>query len=130
MPQYLWLDEGILRLVLTNLIDNAVKYSSHGSKIGLHGHYSNGLLHMSVSDNGIGMNEVSLSHIFEPHFKADLQSEGVGIGLYMVRMMLHAHEGDMRVKSAIGSGSTLEFWMRVKLDNEIFANQLAEKQVS
>jgi len=118
LPRCLSLDSGILRLTLTNLLDNAVKYSSAGSSIILHGRYGNGLLHMSVSDSGIGMNADSLSKIFEPHFKADLQSDGIGIGLYMAREMLHAHEGDMRVTSTLGNGSTLEFWLKTELTSE------------
>ena len=72
LPPSLLLDDGILRLTLTNLLDNAVKYSPPESKINLHGQYIDGLLQMSVSDNGIGMDADSLSHIFEPHFKADV----------------------------------------------------------
>lgn len=118
LPQDLWVDDGILRLILTNLLDNAVKYSAPGSRVFLDGKYGNGMLQMSVSDNGIGMNPESISRLFEPHFKADSNSEGMGIGLYMVRMMLHAHDGDMRVKSDVGSGSTLDFWLRVKMTEE------------
>lgn len=128
LPRYLRLDEGILRFILTNLLDNAVKYSDPKSKIKMYGQYNDGLLRMSVSDNGIGMNEDSLARLFEPHFKANLRSEGVGIGLYMVKMLLHAHEGDLRVTSAIGSGSTIEFWMRVDLINETFSNPQVVKR--
>jgi signal transduction histidine kinase len=124
LPDPLWLDEGILRLILTNLIDNAVKYSAPGSKVSIHGRSENGLLYMSVTDNGIGMTTDSLSHLFEPHFKADLTSEGIGIGLYMVRMMLHAHDGDLRVTSEIGTGSVLEFWLKAQLDDQIFFGDL------
>jgi signal transduction histidine kinase len=114
LPDFLWLDDGILRLILVNLLDNAVKYSAPGSKISICGRYDNGLLNLSVSDNGIGMTPESLSHLFEPHFKADVASEGIGIGLYMAKMMLHAHHGDLRVTSKMGMGTTLEFWLRVK----------------
>lgn len=124
-PELLWLDEGILRLILTNLLDNAVKYSAAGSKVRLAGRYDNGMLHMSVSDNGIGMTAESLSLLFKPHFKADMASEGIGIGLYIVKMMLHVHDGDLLATSEIGIGTTLKFWLRVKLDGEKLADQTA-----
>jgi signal transduction histidine kinase len=85
---------------------------------------------MKVSDNGIGMTEESLARLFEPHFKADLKSEGIGIGLYMVRLMLQAHGGDMCVKSTLSGGSTLEFWLRVKAGREVLINQAAGRQIS
>jgi signal transduction histidine kinase len=130
LPHFLSLDDGILRLTLTNLLDNAVKYSSPGSRIVVHGRYGDGLLQMSVSDNGIGMNADSLSRLFEPHFKADLQSEGIGIGLYMVRMRLHAHDGDLRVTSTVGNGTTLKFWLRAKLTDDSFQNANADSRLS
>lgn len=130
LPRNLWVDKAILQLVLGNLLDNAIKYSAPGSLIRLRGRCNNGFLEMSVSDNGIGMDENSLSHLFEPHFKADRHSEGIGIGLYMVRLMVHAHDGDMRVASKIGSGSTMEFWIRVGSGSDLLANQATEKQVS
>jgi signal transduction histidine kinase len=130
LPELVWLDDGILRLTLTNLLDNAIKYSPAGSKIILNGWYANGLLHMSVSDNGIGMSADTLSRMFEPHFKADLQSAGLGIGLSMVRMMLRAHGGDMRVTSAIGDGTTLNFWLKTKSSSDADVFQLAAGPVS
>jgi len=130
LPPFLLLDDGILRLTLTNLLDNAVKYSLPESRIGVHGQYAEGLLQMSVSDNGIGMDADSLSRIFEPHFKADLRSEGIGIGLYMVRTMLRAHEGDLLVTSAIGEGTTLKFWLRAKLVSESPLDKNADNRLS
>jgi signal transduction histidine kinase len=129
LPEHLWLDEGILRLVLTNLLDNAIKYSGSASKIKLTAQHDDGLLQMKVSDNGIGMTEASLAHIFEPYFKVNLKTEGVGIGLYMVRLMLHAHGGNLCVKSKINGGTTLEFQMRVSSRAAELVSKMNEKQV-
>lgn len=130
LPRYLWLDKAILQLVLGNLLDNAIKYSAPGSQIRVSGRSFNGFLEMSVSDIGIGMDGDSLSRLFEPHFKADRQTEGIGIGLYMVRLMVHAHDGDMRVASKIGSGSTMAFWIKVGSGNNLLAKQAPEREVS
>nr|WP_314623502.1 sensor histidine kinase [uncultured Noviherbaspirillum sp.] len=129
LPEHLWLDGGILRLVLTNLLDNAIKYSGSGSKIKLTGQYGEGILRMKVSDNGIGMTEASLAHLFEPYFKVNLKTEGVGIGLYMVRLMLHAHGGNLCVESKINGGTSLEFQMRVRPGAEDLVKNIYEKQV-
>jgi signal transduction histidine kinase len=130
LPDFLWLDDGILRLILTNLLDNAVKYSAAGSKVRLIGRYDNGMLHMSVSDTGIGMTAESLSLLYNPHFKANRASDGMGIGLYIVKMMLHAHHGDLHATSEIGVGTTMEFWLRVKLDGDKLVDQIAAERMS
>lgn len=130
LPDCIWLDDGILRLALTNLLDNAVKYSPAGSRVIVTGWYADGFLHMSVSDKGIGMSADSLSRIFEPHFKADLHSEGIGIGLYLVRIMLRAHEGDMQVSSAVGHGTTLTFWLSAKLVKDDSPVQFADRSLN
>lgn len=130
LPKYLWLDEGILRLTLTNLLDNAVKYSAAGSRISLSGGYRSGILRMSVVDSGIGMNKDALARICEPHFKADSNTDGIGIGLYMVKTMLQAHQGGLDISSSSGNGSTLKFWLRVKLVTEPLGNILPEQKLS
>ncbi len=112
VPECLWIDDGILRLILTNLVDNAVKYSAPGSKVLLAASYEKKLLRISVTDNGIGMTPHSLSQLFQRHFKADQQSDGMGIGLYMVKMMLNAHGGNIHVASTPGKGSAVVFWLK------------------
>ena len=112
VPEFLYIDSGILRLILTNLVDNAVKYSAPGGNVLLAASYERNMLKISVTDDGIGMTPHSVSQLFERHFKADLQSDGMGIGLYMVKTMLDAHGGDIHVASTLGKGSSVVFWLR------------------
>lgn len=112
VPAYLWIDDAILRLILTNLVDNAVKYSHPGGTIFLAASMEGRNLKISVKDNGIGMTSHSLSQLFQPHFKADMHSEGVGLGLYMVKMMIEAHGGRITVVSRVEEGSAVEFRLK------------------
>lgn len=114
VPQSLYLDEAILRLTLTNLLDNAVKYSPAGGEISVVAHFESGRLKISVTDNGIGMNSYSLTQIFSPHFKVNKQSDGMGLGLHMVRIMIKAHLGDINVSSSFGKGTKVDFYLKIK----------------
>lgn len=118
VPEYLWIDDGILRLILTNLVDNAVKYSLPGGNIFLEASFEDQMLKISVKDNGIGMTSYSLSQLFQPHFKADQHSEGMGMGLYMVKTMLNSHGGNIDVASKIGAGSLVEFCLKPQWSEE------------
>lgn len=120
VPQSLYLDEAILRLTLTNLLDNAVKYSPAGSEISVVAQFENGSLKISVIDNGIGMSGYSLTQIFSPHFKVNKQSDGIGLGLHMVRIMIKAHLGDINVSSSVGKGTKVEFYLKIKSREDDF----------
>ena len=119
VPEYLWIDDGILRLILTNLVDNAVKYSFPVGNIFLEVSYADHMLKISVKDNGIGMTSYSLSQLFQPNFKADQHSEGMGMGLYMVKAMLNSHGGNINVVSTIGVGSLVEFYLKPQWPEEV-----------
>lgn len=118
IPQSLFLDEAILRLTLTNLLDNAVKYSPAESNILVAASFENEALKISVTDNGIGMTLQSLTQIFSPYFKVDRQSDGIGIGLHLVRKMVKAHCGEINVSSAVGKGTRVEFYLKIKPRDE------------
>ena len=131
VPTYLWIDDGILRLILTNLVDNAVKYSCAGGSIFLTASMEGQFLKISVKDNGIGMTSHSLSQLFQPHFKADQHSEGMGIGLYIVKMMLDAHGGNISVASTVGQGSAVEFRLKPhRFEEEIELKMIDSNGVS
>lgn len=93
-----WLDE-----ILTNLLDNAVKYSPAGGQITVRVRSANDRMVISVSDQGIGIPPDELGNIFDKfHRVADGDSEGVsghGLGLYITRKLVEAHGGQIGVES-------------------------------
>lgn len=99
-------DPRLLRLALTNLIENAVKYSPQGGAVlvGYDGAYF-------VKDHGIGISEDYFSKIFEPfqRLHRDDEFQGTGIGLSNVRQVIERHGGKVWVESEPGSGSTFYF---------------------
>lgn len=94
-----------------NLIDNAVKYSGDKScDISIKAEMQTNGICLSVSDNGIGISEACLSHIFDKFYRVPSGNlhnvKGYGLGLYYVKDMMTKHGGSVSVKSQPGKGTT------------------------
>jgi two-component system phosphate regulon sensor histidine kinase PhoR len=104
-------DKHKLIQVLTNYLDNAIKYSSHGSTILIDIEQQDKKLIVSVEDTGKGIPKEELPYVFERFFRAkktkDLQ--GIGLGLHLSKQIIHAHKGAVWVQSEEGNGSTFYF---------------------
>ncbi|HVN87253.1 MAG TPA: ATP-binding protein [Candidatus Binatia bacterium] len=107
-------DVGKLKVVLSNLISNALKFTTAGT-VGLLVTADDDCVEFAVSDTGIGIDPAARAHIFEPFRQADssigAQYGGVGLGLYIVTRLVAALRGTITVQSAVGQGST--FCVRV-----------------
>lgn len=97
--------------VVSNLIGNALKYG-HGKPISVSGKGSADEVEVVVEDRGTGIAEADLDRIFARFERAGERSrDGLGMGLYIAREIVHAHGGSIGVESAIGEGS--RFWVRL-----------------
>jgi PAS domain S-box-containing protein len=102
--------------VLTNLLDNAVKYSPDGPELRVRlQQKARGVL-LEVSDRGIGLPPATAERIFEPFSRAtnaeDRQITGMGLGLYICRNIVEQHQGRIWAKSeGEGSGTTMCVWL-------------------
>ena len=100
-------DGEALRHVVVNLLENAAKYSPPGEPIEVTLERLDGAVAIHVSDRGPGIPQDQIAHIFQ-RFRRSQQtsSGGVGLGLYIVRTLVRAHGGDIRVRSTPGEGTT------------------------
>ena len=103
-------DAGRLTEVISNLLDNASKYTPLGGEIGLSLVLSGAWLQLMVSDNGIGITPEALPRVFEPFVQERHATVhdggGLGIGLTVVRELVVAHGGTVSARSAgLGRGS-------------------------
>jgi sigma-B regulation protein RsbU (phosphoserine phosphatase) len=107
------IDEGRVCEVLTNLVENAVKFSNDNSTIIVAARQEDGRLLVSVSDEGLGIPEELHEKIFERFFQGDRRKagrrKGTGLGLAICRGIVEAHGGKIWVESAPGSGATFRF---------------------
>jgi len=103
-------DKDSLIQILVNLLDNAIKYTPNGGIVQVSLEEQNSSYRIRFGDNGIGISETSLHHIFEPYHSGDDdkpgQRGGLGIGLYIVKQLVDEHHGSITVESKLGEGTT------------------------
>ena len=101
-----------LQQVILNLMSNAIKFSPRGGRVLVRVEPDgNQMLRFSISDNGPGIPEEEQSFIFNKYYRAKNvrnHSDGVGLGLSISKHIIEAHNGTIRLKSALGHGSTFE----------------------
>jgi signal transduction histidine kinase len=116
----LYTDRTKLKIVLKNLIRNALKYTDEG-KVSVNICARDEGVEFGVSDTGVGIRPEVLPVIFEmfrqAHQVGTRQYEGSGLGLYIVQRMLELLEGTITVESEVGRGSTFRAWVPVKGDS-------------
>jgi two-component system phosphate regulon sensor histidine kinase PhoR/two-component system sensor histidine kinase VicK len=105
-------DRASVSEVLSNLIDNAIKYSNEGGLVAVTAKADGEFIKVSVEDHGIGMPGSVVSNLFHKFYRSHRSREtvaGTGIGLYISKAIVESHGGKIEVRSAEGSGSTFEF---------------------
>lgn len=114
---YVRADSGQIQQVLRNLIDNAIKFSSRGGKLGIATRTGRQAVTVRVEDNGCGISPQDKKHIFDRFYKAEKAhtpkgGAGTGLGLAIVARILQQHEQAVRVDSKLGSGTAFSFTLR------------------
>jgi PAS domain S-box-containing protein len=101
------LDAKLIQQIITNLLSNAVKYSPAGGNIELKIDSRGNLLLIYVSDQGIGIPEEDLKHLFVPFFRSrnSVNIQGTGLGLSIVKKSAEIHNGTVSVQSKLNEGS-------------------------
>ena len=100
------LDRERMLQVLANLIANALKFTPRGGRIVVRGERAGDELRLSVSDTGSGIPGGMLEKVFERFWQADADRRGLGLGLYISRCIVEAHQGRIWAESDPGAGST------------------------
>lgn len=108
-------DELRIRQVISNLVSNAVRYSSNQKSIGIRVRESAGRVRCEVSDSGQGIPVEELEHIWDRYYKSSSNvsrnTSGTGLGLSIVKEILQLHHAKFGVESKVGAGST--FWFEL-----------------
>jgi two-component system phosphate regulon sensor histidine kinase PhoR len=113
-----WCDSEAVSQVLSNLLDNAIKYTPAGGQITVGAHPIGDAVEFYVRDTGIGIPEEDLPRLFERFYRVDKARSrelgGTGLGLSIVKHLVAAHNGAIRVESTVGQGSTFYFTLPVE----------------
>jgi PAS domain S-box-containing protein len=103
-------DRDRLVQVLSNLIGNALKFTTAGGRISLRAGALEGAVQISVEDSGTGISAAHLPHVFDRYWQVDrLSRNGAGLGLPICKGIVEAHGGRIWVESAVGRGTTFHF---------------------
>jgi len=98
--------------VLENLLSNAIKYSPQGGVIRLAAEVDGAYCRLTLSDQGLGMNPDQLTRVFEKFYRADASNTaipGTGLGMTIVKHLVEAQGGSVRVESEPGVGTRVQF---------------------
>ena len=104
-----------IQQVVTNLVHNAIKFTPQGGFITVTARHTGPLVTVEIKDTGVGIPAEDLPRIFERFYKADRARAGggTGLGLAIAKHIVHAHQGDIWVKSRQGKGSSFFFTLPV-----------------
>lgn len=131
------IDEPKIMEVITNLIDNAIKYSPENSKVEVRVKKKDNFLDISVKDQGIGIPEDFKDKLFQKFSRAhnaiQAQPSGNGIGLFVVKKIIDAHRGQIIVKTKEDKGTVftveLNYKSGLKPGEEVDANKLEKEGI-
>jgi two-component system phosphate regulon sensor histidine kinase PhoR len=104
-------DPEAVRQILTNILDNAARYTPAGGRVKVETVREDGLVRLDVRDTGPGIPGEHLSRIFERFYRVDparsRELGGTGLGLAIVKHLVEAHGGRVEALSALGQGTTI-----------------------
>lgn len=108
-------DKDRLMQILSNVLNNALKYTASGKTVTISVETEmDGYVGFRIQDEGAGMKEDDIPHIFERFYRGDKSRDrktgGVGIGLSIVKALMDAHKGIIKVKSKLNKGTTVTLW--------------------
>jgi len=111
-------DKELLRVAISNLLTNALKYSDESQPVLVDVEESDDAISLSVTDHGLGISEADQARIFDKFYRSAnpeaKKKSGHGLGLSIASEIVKLHHGTITVESEVGKGSrfTIELWKR------------------
>ena len=109
------MDGVLIRQVIINLLNNAINYTPRGSKITVSLFRKNNHVIFEVSDNGPGISQDEIPHIFERYYqrntKVSSYRKGMGLGLSLCKSIIEAHNGEISMRNNVPNGTIVSFYM-------------------
>jgi signal transduction histidine kinase len=110
-PITIYGDKKILDLGLTNIFDNAFRYSPNGT-VNVNLLQEGNMAKLVIKDSGIGIDKADLKHMFEKFYRGknakEMDQNQSGVGLYATRRIIEMHKGSVRIDSELGQGTVVE----------------------
>lgn len=110
-------DREYIRIALSNLVTNSIKYGKYNGFVKVSFYKLEGNLLVEVSDNGIGISEEHLPHVFDRFYRVDKgrsrEQGGSGLGLSILKHIIESHEQKVHIRSKEGVGTTIGFTLNL-----------------
>ncbi|MDD4271604.1 MAG: ATP-binding protein, partial [Patescibacteria group bacterium] len=117
-PLKIFLDKERMVMVIQNLLSNAIKYTPEYGKIKIIVEVDKQNLHVKINDQGVGIPAEDQPKLFTKFFRAanvvKLETEGTGLGLFMVKNIVEKHNGQVSLKSEEGKGTEVSFFIPIR----------------
>lgn len=114
-------DTTLIKEVVINLIENAIKYTPTGGFIEVVSHETEEDVHVLVKDTGDGIKPEDMDKVWGKFTRGsdqDLKTKGTGLGLYLVKYFIELHGGKVAMESKVGSGTVASFTLPLESENE------------
>nr|BFD59215.1 hypothetical protein CKG001_13220 [Bdellovibrio sp. CKG001]BFD62592.1 hypothetical protein BdHM001_12730 [Bdellovibrio sp. HM001] len=114
-------DTTLLKEVVINLIENAIKYTPRGGQIEVISHESEEDIHVLVKDTGEGIKPEDMEKVWGKFTRGsdqDLRTKGTGLGLYLVKYFIELHGGKVTMESKVGQGTTVSFTLPLESEDD------------
>jgi signal transduction histidine kinase len=98
--------------VLANLIGNSLRFTGAGGTVEIEARLNGAEVEFSVRDDGPGIPADRLPHVFERYFSGDQRRGGTGLGLFICKGIVDAHDGRIWIESSVGKGTTVSFALK------------------
>ena len=112
--------QGHIGQVMLNIILNAAKAMESKGQITISSKQEDGSIHVSITDNGPGIPADVLTRVFDPFFTTNDVGQGTGLGLTVSRDIIRAHDGDIKIDSEPGKGTTVSWWIPMEAKGQLF----------
>jgi two-component system CheB/CheR fusion protein len=115
-----WADASKLNVVVSNLVNNAIKYNHKGGIVTIKARplLTDKVVQVSIEDTGMGISADDKKQLFQKYFRTAAakgsQKEGTGLGLYLAKQIIEKHKGRITVESTLGQGSTFYFTLPIE----------------
>lgn len=122
-PCFATIDANRMRQVFGNLLDNAIKYTPEGGTVTIRAKSENGGVTIQFRDNGMGIPFEEQDKIWDRLYRGDKSrsQRGLGLGLSLVKAIVHAHHGEVKVASLVGEGSVFTVHLTDPRPNSVAA---------
>ncbi|UOF02402.1 CHASE2 and HATPase_c domain-containing protein [Bdellovibrio reynosensis] len=114
-------DTTLIKEVVINLVENAIKYTPHGGSIEVISQEEDDLVHVIVKDTGEGIKPEDMEKVWGKFTRGsdqDMKTKGTGLGLYLVKYFIELHGGKVKMESVVGTGTTVSFTLPLDTESE------------